>query len=193
MRYALFCLLLIPISAQCFSQDIIDVDFIQWQARRLQPSGEVYYSDYAMKDYSKIFELNKKGTLRCANGDTLLFSKSEMKYLKRELRRGVTKELPDNLFPGSVRKKKDSIISFVETLNRSYMDSLRKEAGPISRHAYVRYWAFSFSRPVYIRNGELMVFYLMYYENSSGAETLAIYRRGLKGWQLWGYIGGGAW
>jgi hypothetical protein len=193
MRNAFFLLLLILISPRCLSQDSIDIDFIERQARRLQSSGEIYYSDYAMKDYSKIFERNFNRRLKGTNGDTLFFSKSEEKYLRRELRRTMAEKLPDNLFPNSTRKKKDSIVQIVEALNRSHLDSLRKVTDKIPRHAYVRYWAFSFSRPVYIRNGEWMVFYLMYYANSVGAEDMAVYKRGIRDWELWGYIGGGAW
>lgn len=193
MKIAIIFYVLILCLVQGRAQDIAELRYIEERIRKVQPNNVVYYSDYSMQDYSKDCSKQINRVVVGYKGDTLYLSKAEIRYLKNQLRERVKQEFPDSLFPASRRKSKDSIVQIVEKLNKSFLDSLLSEPSPASRVTYFQYWAFSFSRPVYLRNNNWMVFYFMYYANNGGEHGLAYYRKGVESWELFKYVCGGSW
>jgi hypothetical protein len=193
MRSAILFYLFVLCLIQCSAQDSTELKYIEERIRKVQPNNEVYYSDYSLQDYYKDCRKKLNRIVLGYKGDTLYLSKTEIRYIKRKLRERAKEEFADSLFSGSRRKPKDSIVQIVERLNKSYIDSLRSLPGPTPSLVYFQYWAFSFCRPVYLRNTSWMVFYFMYYANNGGEHGLAYYRKGVEGWELFKYVCGGAW
>jgi hypothetical protein len=191
--FVLTCLLNGAIFFDASSQDTVALKYIESRIREIQPEGEMYYSTLPMQDYYQQFIDGFKDRIISQSGETLTLTKKEMSFLKRELRAILMLEYPDSLFPHSLRMSKESIIAFVDAKNRSAYDSLLNSRDRSKVRHYIRYWAFSFSRPIYIRESQLMIFYFMYFANSGGEHELSFYKKINGSWKFFALVSGGAW
>ena len=167
--------LLVSIFAYSQPQDTAYLKLIGERMRQLQPNGIVYYSDKPRKGTldqilkvapRQLTQLRKKG---------LLFTDSENKYIISSLKKAFYAIQKDSLFPSSKRLHSDSIVAFVENKFRGTIDSLRRSLDTLAAARYYaekRGWAFSFSDPIYLRKRKILIYYFMYYFNSSGEEVV---------------------
>ncbi|MFT3702970.1 MAG: hypothetical protein QM802_11400 [Agriterribacter sp.] len=193
MKYYFFVFFL-TISCQLQAQpDSADKAFIENKIRWIQPENIAYYSNTPqMKLYKAALERLPKGTIINYKGDTLTLTKHERSMILRRLRQFENSELPDSIFENCKRINRDEIVKLVQEKNKAWVDSVVH--GLKKRDNYTRlYWAFSFTFPIYFRQNNWMIYYFMYYENSSGAESLSINKKVDGKWETWYPISGGAW
>ncbi len=173
--------------------------------RQFQPAGTVYYGDNADKKiYNKLGVLLNKSFFKSqwdtTNENILKLTAGERKYIQSQLVYSAKLRFPDSLFKDSKRVQKDSLVPFVDGLNRIFLDSISHLPDTIKAIAFrdyrlYRYWSFIFTKPIYIRNRTVTVFYFMYYAMNGGAHGADFYRRKVSKWQRWIMVPGigGAW
>jgi hypothetical protein len=177
-------------------RDSAYLNFINGQLRRLQPNGIIYYSDKISKrQIEPIIKMAPLQLLQLKNKG-LVFTSSEKAYIIANLKRIPVSTRADSLFPDSKRLGADTLVRFVERNFRKKIDSLLHSPDSLfvrKNYIHMRPWAFFFSEPVYLRNRTILIYYFVYYFNSSGEEAVWVCRKNNSTWDKIGIIGGGAW
>lgn len=191
-------LLLLAISA-IQSQAQIDsesCEILLERVRSVQPFDTIHYARTPQQsllssslDYLKNYPRHRKH-------DSLKLTRAERIYIYREMKKKSRIDLPADLFPLSRMMKTDSIIGQIETTVWTTFDSIRKESDLLAAEwarLHFHTWAYFFTRPVFIRNNTVCVFYFMYYLLSSGQDGIECYQKRNGKWKRVLTIGGGAW
>lgn len=188
-----FNLILCQTLSIVFAQDSTDILFIESKLRDIQPDGTIYYSDRPMQDIYQQFKKSIRKKVVNHNNDTLVFSSKEIKTISNLLKTNMQTPYDDTLFRNAIKISANEIVTTVETRKQQMLDSLAQlDRSKMPKRQFLP-WAFSFSRPIYFRNKEWMLFYFFYYQHSSGQHGLYLYKRTNNSWDYWGILQYGAW
>ncbi|PWT96040.1 MAG: hypothetical protein C5B52_16635 [Bacteroidetes bacterium] len=167
---------------------------LEARIKEIQPEYTVNYSDLPFDDFEQIFP-NEKLRLRFTDGqkEYIHLTNNEKSKIISKLKSALKLRLPDSLLNNSKRFLRDSIADHVEKLNKQVSDSIAKQRN-LNYSIYVRrYWSFSFSLPIYLRNKTVMVFYYSYYDTSSGMSWLEVRMKSGAKWTRAGGMFLAAW
>lgn len=177
-----------------------DSAYYRWvyaKMREVQPTGTLYYSDKPAPQRIKYSAQRLPAALAdLRKTQHLALTQQEISFLIKHIRRTSSNVLPDTIFPNSKRLPGKSIADTLSHRLMATIDSMRgKTSDTASWNSLFRRrpWAFTFTKPVYLRDKTLLVSYFCYYLNSSGAEDWSIYKRNGNNWERIAYLGGGAW
>jgi hypothetical protein len=184
-----------PLMAQLDSSEI---HFIHDLMRKYQRIGTLHYGSSPedavfkreVKEFTKRLMVNRRG-------DSILLTAKEQTYLLQELKKPTITRFADSLFHDSKMVNTDSIFTFLHRKNRQVYDSLVATAGFEAAVKYINskssYKSFRFTRPLYIRNGTIMLFHFMWLTDTAGGETsLSFYKKENGQWTEWICVTGGA-
>lgn len=189
---------LISLTVSSFAQaDSTYLSLLHQMIRKVQPFRTIHYAPATMEIMPKGCEGEIKNEIFPADSTTSLkLTNRERRYLKQQLKTSQKPHWPDHLFPDS-KLITDSMESKLRKLNRALYDSIMKLENKYdfgkNGFGYRTYWGFWFSRPVYLRNKSILIFYFMWYHNSGGENNLLIYRKEGNNYRHRMYICGGAW
>ncbi|MFT3935681.1 MAG: hypothetical protein QM726_18785 [Chitinophagaceae bacterium] len=192
----LILLLFASVSLSAQSTDSTDIKFIEGVIREIQPEGTIYYADNPVKKTINYIVSCAEGRFKELEKSGVKLSKADIKKLKRKLRKQTDVIYPDSLFQNSKRISWDKVTRVVEDENRKLRESILKLPDSTNKWNYFskeRKWAFSFTKPIYLQSGSILVHYFMYYANSSGERALRIYRKENGNWIFLGGICVGEW
>ena len=188
MRKLLLLLVVIQASSALYAQD--DKDFpilIEAVVRKLQSRSLVYYCDrLPEKMYLKLTNRITRSDVNFyieRQGGVIQLTSSEIAQIKKELKAVNAMAWPDSLFADSKSIAFDSLVPKVEAVNRYLIDSIIKLPASTRPYSKILKWSFCFSRPVYLRNNELVIYYFQYYRSSSGSQRFQIHQRKNGVWQ----------
>jgi hypothetical protein len=176
-----------------YAQDSTDISFIEKQLRIIQPEAILFYSDKPIQDIFLQFKKSIRKRVVNHQNNTITFSNKEIKQISNALKLNMQTTYEDALFNKSKRVPASEIVSVVESQNQNILDSLAHLDRSKMPKKQILHWAFSFSRPIYFHDKKWMLFYLLYYENSSGQHGLYLYKWTNNDWEYWGILQSGAW
>jgi hypothetical protein len=197
---AIFGLLISTSASAQLDPDYLDV--IYKRIRTLQPYGTIYYADRPNKEilknqYNNLTRRRFKTLEKNIADSVLILTREEQQYLISELKKSISIPLPDNLFRDSKRVLFDSLVTNIDRVNRQIIDSVHNISDTVqylgARKKNLLHWAFSFTKPIYIRHNTIFLSYFMYYYNSGGSQFFAFYKKRDNKWTRWIYFGGGDW
>jgi hypothetical protein len=181
------CILSIASFAQT---DTSYLNYIYERIRDGQQKGTIHYASnlkpFEIKEWKD--KLNKKYVIGLAwpgDYDTLILTRQERKYIQKQLNASLNSSWPHQLFPNSKVVSADSIDNYIRKVNRIVVDSTTVRIARI-------FWSFHFSKPIYLRNKSLLIFYLKRFAVGSGEEDVDVYRREGNSWKRWMLIDGAA-
>jgi hypothetical protein len=188
---------LIVLADSSFAQtDTSYLNYIYERIRDGQSKDTIHYAanlkPFEIKDWAH--KLNKKHVIGLAwpdDYDTLSLTRKERKYIQKQLKASLDSSWPDKLFPDSKVVPADSIDKYVRKLNLVVIDSTKSIQSSRERIARL-FWAFHFSKPIYLRNKSLLIFYLKRFASAGGEENVKVYRREGNSWKRWMLIDGTA-
>ncbi|PWT96039.1 MAG: hypothetical protein C5B52_16630 [Bacteroidetes bacterium] len=162
--------------------------------REIQPESTIYYSDLPFEDFENGFKDTKRKIYFYFDPkEHIHLSHKEKVEIISGLKAAQNSSLPDSLIINSKRIPRDSLENYTYKLNlrAAYSIATVTEA----KYAlYVRrFWGFSFSLPIYLRNKSLMAFYFSYYDNSGGASWITVRKKDGEKWIRIGGLSLGAW
>jgi hypothetical protein len=176
-----------------YAQDSTDISFIEKQLRIIQPEAILFYSDKPIQDIFLQFKKSIRKRVVNHQNNTITFSNKEIKQISNALKLNMQTTYEDALFNKSKKVPASEIVSVVESQNQNILDSLAHLDRSKMPKKQILHWAFSFSRPIYFHDKKWMLFYLLYYENSSGQHGLYLYKWTNNDWEYWGILQSGAW
>lgn len=194
--------LIFAIAYPCQSQqDSSFIETIDSIVTKFQRGGIRYYAD---RLYPTMIEPVQ---MAVANGkiysiyrnrvDTLVLTQGEKRFLSKELRALESFRWGDQVIRNSKSVDRDSLDQFIGQIWKLTYDSIREVSGQKELDKYVirngLNWGFSFSKPIFIRDGSICLFFIMNYFNSSGSSEWAFYRKENAVWKKWLVVSGGEW
>ena len=187
MRKFLLLVAVMQFSSVLFAQDEKEFTaLLETGVRELQPKGVVYYCDRLpdemfRKVLNRLTRNHVNGSIESQGGDIQLTG-AEMTKIKKELVVNNAVAWPDALLADSRSVPFDSLVRKVESINRYLLDSIIKLPPSTRPYREILKWAFHFSRPVYLRNNELVIYYFQYFRSSSGGQRIYIHQRNNGAW-----------
>jgi hypothetical protein len=202
MKLIISIFFLILFSNNNFAQtDTSFINLTHALIREYQKTGTIYYGD---KIYDKRFfqahfhfilsnEFRKRFNL-IAGGKTSLSFK-ERAYIVNQLKKSITCQINDSLFPDSKRIASDSIMKFIRTLNRIKIDSFIAAHDSIGYLDYFKknfehgYCSFFFTNPIYLKHKSVYFIYSMWLFFDGGEESLYFFKKVNNKWIRWKSVG----
>ncbi|PWT96100.1 MAG: hypothetical protein C5B52_16460 [Bacteroidetes bacterium] len=186
-----------------FSQyDTAALRILNTEIRKVQRDGIVFYTNSVNKNILDIETLTRKDLngllIRQKDFADIQFSSAEFDTLKKGLNKATTPYWTDHVLPDSKMIPLDSFTRHLHE-RRLELDSLMKIPGMRdsmnkSPNRYINYTlAFQFSDVVFLRNKNLYVVFLMWYNGSGGSNMLMLRKKLENGWSKPTYIRAGSW
>ena len=198
----LLFILIFSTAYHCQSQqDSSFIETINSIISKFQRGGIRYYADRLYPSMIKPVQMavanGKIYSIYRNRVDTLVLTKEEKSFLSKELRALETFRWGDQVIRNSKSVDRDSLDQFIGQIWKHTYDSIRQVSGQKELDKYViqngLYWGFSFSKPIFIRNGNICLFFIMNYFNSAGSHEWAFYRKENAVWKKWLVVSGGEW
>lgn len=182
MRRFLLLIAVMQFSSLLFAQGEKEfISLLESGVREQQSKGLVYYADRIpdamFRKMVNNLTRNQVNLLLEQHGEDLQLTSAEMTTIKKGLIANNAVAWPDALLSESKSVPFDSLVKKVESINRTVIDSIIKLPPSTRPYREILKWAFTFSRPVYLRNNELVIYYFQYYRSSSGAQRFFIHQR----------------
>lgn len=182
-------------------QDSSFIETIDSIISKFQRGGIRYYADRIypsmIKPIHEALTNRKIYSIYRNKVDTLVLTKGEKRFLSKELRTLESFRWGDQVIRNSKSVDRDSLDELIGEIRNLTYDSIRQVSGDKELDNYVirngQYWGFSFSKPIFIRNGSICLFFMMNYFNSAGSSEWAFYRKDNAVWEKWLVISGGDW
>lgn len=189
-------------ASHCQSQqDSSFIETIDSIISKYQRGGIRYYADRLYPTMIKPVQMavanGKIYSIYRNREDTLVLTQGEKRFLSKELRALESFRWGDQVIRNSKSIDRDSLDQFIGEIWKLTYDSIRQVSGDKERDNYVirngLNWGFSFSNPIFIRDGSICLFFIMNYFNSSGSSEWAFYRKENAVWKKWLVVSGGDW
>lgn len=168
------------------------VTFIEKQVRGYQRTRTIHCADRLTKEEIKLcIKASSKekivSSFRTPTIDSILLTKKERIKVRKGLRSQQAFIWPDSLFEDSKRIHHDSLLKYVNTLNRHVFDSLKSDSAKLTQYfkGYFTYYSFLFSKPIYLRNNSIFLIQFVWLTGTGGFHEMAFYRKTENSWKKW--------
>lgn len=197
-----FLILIMPTHCLLTQVDSHFLTTLDAEIKKYQKGRTVYYSDRLGKAFivSSIKAFSKNiivSQYKNPEIDSIILTKKEIRIIRKELRSNKSFTWPDKLLANSKSVQSDSLISFVEKLNKNITDSLISLNEIDEWYNYYKnnllYQSFSFSKPIYLRQHSVFLMFFSWYSPSGGSHELAFYKRENELWRKWIVFDSGWW
>jgi hypothetical protein len=186
LKYLLFTGLLFALhtKAQDTSYDTLFTDAVLNRS----DTNVFFYIDSSITFYGNFSRFSRKGRVegfvdQKGTSTFMLFTKSELKEIDRQIDNQVLQLWPSTFLPGCKRLSNDSILTFLQYMAEPGFQKERKYR-----------WYYLFSQPVFIRNKRVAIFRIAEMAGpSAGNDLIFIYTKELNDWKYKMIIFAGAW
>lgn len=196
---ALCCLLSSVATAQ---YDTSALRILNTEVRKVQREGIVYYTNSVNQNILDLESLTRKDLngflVRQKDFSDIQFTTSEYDTLKTQLKKVTGPYWTDFVLPNSKMIALDSFLLHLRA-KRIELDSIMKIPGmkdSMNRapSRYINYTlTFQFSDVTFLRNKNLYVLFLMWYNGKGGSHELILRRKVGNEWSRAAFINAGAW